>query len=92
MFYNSEIKQSDGGCKLTCGDIFPVDPDKLVPVTPGVLMVEAERMEELVLNDPVFQAVERIQRDHLPPPVPADGRPAPAVQETTGWCVFCTLG
>lgn len=55
-------------------------------------MVEAERVEELMLNDPVFQAVERIQRDHLPPPVPADGRPAPAVQETTGWCVYWTPG
>lgn len=53
-------------------------------------MVEAERVEELMLNDPVFQAVERIQRDHLPPPVPADGRPAPAVQETTGVLV-CVL-
>lgn len=76
------------GFKLTCWDIFPVDPDILVPVTPGMLMVEAERMEELMLNNPVFEAARHIQRDHLLPSVSADGRPAPAVQETTGWCIL----
>lgn len=78
------------GFKLTCWDIFPVDPDVLVPVAPGVLMVEAERVEELMLNDPVIETTIDRQRDHLLPPVSADSRPAPAVQEKTetGWCIL----
>lgn len=63
--------------ELTSRDIFPVDPDELVPVTPGMLMVEAERVEELVLNDPVIETAVHGQRDHLLPPVSANGRPAP---------------
>lgn len=64
--------------KITCWDVLPVDPDVLVPVTSGVLMVEAKRVEELVLNDAMFQTAKHRQRDHLLPPVSADVRPAPA--------------
>ena len=72
--------------EFTSGDVFPVDPDELVPVAPGVLVVEAERVEELVLNDAVIEAAVHRQRDHLLPPVPADGRPAPA-RTQEGWLV-----
>ncbi|TRZ01792.1 hypothetical protein DNTS_017771 [Danionella cerebrum] len=44
-------------------DVIPVDADVLVAITPGVLMVEAQSMIELMLNDPkasVVQADESI--------------------------------
>lgn len=40
---------------LTWWDVFPVDPDVLVTVAPGVLVVETERVQQLVLNDAMIQ-------------------------------------
>ena len=36
--------------------MLPVDSDILVPVAPGVLVVEAEGVKKLVLNDPGVKA------------------------------------
>lgn len=41
---------------FTLGDVLPVDADVLVTVAPGVLMVEAQRMQQLVLDDAAFHA------------------------------------
>ena len=65
-----------GGCDPTCCDVSPVDPDVLVPVSPCVFMVEAQCVEELVLNDPTLQTTVHGQRNHLPAALFADGGPA----------------
>lgn len=52
----------------------------LVPVTPGMLVVEAERMEELMLDDPTIETAERRQRNHLVTSISADTGPATTAQ------------
>lgn len=71
------IAQATKGLKLTCRDLVPVDSHILVPVTPCMFMVEAESMEELMLNDTTIKTTVHRQRDYLLPSISADGCPAP---------------
>ena len=48
-------------------DIFPVDPHVAVAVTPGLLVVETQRVVQLVLDDAVVHAAVPVQGDHLLP-------------------------
>ena len=50
---------------LTWVDVFPVDFHILVSIRPGVLVVEAQCMVELVLNDAVVNAVVLVEGHHL---------------------------
>lgn len=52
---------------LTLWNILPVDPDVLVSVAPGVLVVEPQRMDELMLNDSVRNTAIHRQRHLLFP-------------------------
>ncbi|KAG7236936.1 hypothetical protein INR49_032978, partial [Caranx melampygus] len=46
-------------------DVFPVDPDVLVTVAPGLLVLEAQSVVDLVLDDAVVQAALPVEREHL---------------------------
>lgn len=74
--------------KFTFGDVLPVDADVLVTVTPVVLMVEAQRVQQLVLDDAAVHAAVDGQRERLLPAVPAHRRPAPGRQRRPSdrWC------
>lgn len=58
-----DLKPSGGA--LTLVDVVPDDLDVMVAVVAGVLVVEAQRVQQLVLDDPVTQAAEPLQGDHL---------------------------
>ena len=56
---------------LTIFDVFPDDLNMLVPVRPILFMVEAQGMEQLMLDDMVMNALRNIQRHCLvPTPTP----------------------
>lgn len=57
------MKRSGGA--LTLVDVVPVDFDVVVAVVAGVLVVEAQRVQQLVLDDAVTQAAEPLQGEHL---------------------------
>lgn len=78
--------------ELTRWDIFPVDPDILVPVAPCMLMVEAQCVEELVLNDPMIKTTIHRQRNHLLTSISANSGPAPTSQWKTEWQVWIQAG
>lgn len=59
----SDVKGSGGA--LTLVDVVPDDFDVAVAVVAGVLVVEAERVQQLVLDDAVTHAAEPLQGDHL---------------------------
>lgn len=50
---------------VTLSDVVPVDPDVLVAVAAGVFVVEAQRVQQFVLDDAVLHAAEPLQRQHL---------------------------
>lgn len=50
---------------VTLNDVVPVDPDVSVAVAAGVFVVEAQRVQQFVLDDAVFHAAEPLQRQHL---------------------------
>lgn len=58
-----DLKRNGGA--LTLVDVLPHDFDILVAVVAGVLVVEAERVQQLVLDDAVTQAAVPLQGDHL---------------------------
>lgn len=58
-----DLKRSGGA--LTLVDVVPDDFDVVVAVVAGVLVVEAQRVEQLVLDDAVTQAAEPLQGEHL---------------------------
>lgn len=74
--------------KVTFGDVLPVDADVLVPVAPGVLVIEAQRVQQLVLDDATVHTAIGRQRDQLPSTVPPHSRPAPGRQGRSSdhWC------
>ncbi len=45
--------------------VLPVDLDILVTIAPGLLVVEAQSMIELMLNDAVIHTAGPVKRDHL---------------------------
>lgn len=49
----------------TCWNILPVDVDVFVPVAPCVLMIETQRMVQLVLNGTVVNTTISGQRHYL---------------------------
>lgn len=49
----------------------PVDPDILVTVTPGLLVVEAQSVVDLVLYDAVVHASLSLEREYLPASCPS---------------------
>jgi len=65
---------------LTVADVLPVDGDVLVAVAARVLVVEAQRVQDLVLDDAVLNAAELLQRDQLAVPDAAQRREAPGGQ------------
>lgn len=69
----------DDGEAQTSRNVLPVDPDVLVPVAPGMFMVEAQSVEQLVLNGSMIQTTIDRQRHHLRTPVSANGGPASTV-------------
>lgn len=50
---------------VTFSDVVPVDFDVLVAVAAGVFMVEAQCVQQLVLDDAMLHAAEPLQRHHL---------------------------
>ena len=52
-------------------DVPKVDPDVAVPVTPGLLVVEAQSVVQLVLHDAEVHASRSLEREDLPAPCPA---------------------
>lgn len=52
-------------------DVTPVDPDIPVTVTPGLLVVEAQSVVQLVLHDAEVHASRSHERDYLPAACPA---------------------
>lgn len=54
----------------------PVDPDVLVAVTPGLLVLEAQSVVDLVLDDAVVQAALSVEGEYLPASCLAQGRVA----------------
>lgn len=46
-------------------EVVPVDPDVLVAVAAGVLVVEAQRVQQLVLDDASVDAAVPLQRHRL---------------------------
>ncbi len=50
---------------LISWDVLPVDLNILVTIAPGVFMVEAQSMIELMLNDAVIQTTGPFEGDHL---------------------------
>jgi len=57
-------------------NVLPIDPDVLVAVTPGLLMLEAQSVVYLVLDDAVEHAALPVERQHLPASCPAQARVA----------------
>lgn len=51
--------------RLTIDDVFPVHLDVVVPVGAGLFMVEAEGVEQLMLDGAVVQAALTAQRHSL---------------------------
>lgn len=45
--------------------VLPVDPDVLVAIAPGLLVVEAQSMKELMLSDAVIHTALPVEGDHL---------------------------
>lgn len=58
-----DLKGSGGA--LTLVDVVPDDFDVVVAVVAGVLVVEAQRVQQLVLDDAVTHAAEPLQGEHL---------------------------
>ena len=71
------MKKYKNETQLTLVDIFKVDSHMLVPVTPGLLMVEAQSVEKFMLNDTVVNTTVPVERDHLSASCPAKVRVAP---------------
>ena len=46
-------------------DVLPVDPDVVVAVAPGLLVLEAQSMFDLVLDDAVVEAALPVEREDL---------------------------
>lgn len=46
-------------------DVLPVDPDVVVAVAPGLLMLEAQSVVDLVLDDAVVEAAPSVEREDL---------------------------
>ena len=46
-------------------DVLPVDPDVVVAVAPGLLVLEAQSVVDLVLDDAVVEAALPVEREHL---------------------------
>lgn len=63
-------------------DVCPVDLDITVTVTPSMLMIETERMVQLVLDDAIVNTTEPAERDHLSTACFAHTRVASGGQET----------
>lgn len=57
-------------------NVLPIDPDVLVAVTPGLLVIEAQSVVHLMLDDAVVQAAPPVERQHLPASCPAQAREA----------------
>ena len=64
-------------------NVLPVDPDILVAVTPVLLVVEAQSVVDLVLDDAVVHAALFVEREFLPAPCHAQrGVASPFVLKT----------
>lgn len=50
---------------VTLSDVVPVDPDVLVAVAAGVFVVEAQHVQQFMLDDAMLHAAEPLQRQHL---------------------------
>ncbi len=46
-------------------DVLPVDPDVVVAVAPGLFVLEAQSVVDLVLDDAVVEAALPVEREHL---------------------------
>ena len=46
-------------------DVLPVDPDVAVAVAPGLLVLEAQSVVDLVLDDSVVDTAPPVEREHL---------------------------
>ena len=66
---------------LTLPDVVKVDGDVLVAVAAALLVVEAQRVQQLVLHHAVLHAAEPLQGNHLLVPRTPDGRVAPGDTE-----------
>lgn len=62
-------------------DVLPVNLDVLVTIAPGLLVVEAQGMIELMLNDAVIHTALPAEGDHLPATSSAKRREAPERRE-----------
>ncbi len=62
-------------------DVLPVDLHVLVTIAPGLLVVEAQGMIELMLNDAVIHTALSVEGDHLLPTSSAKRRVAPERRE-----------
>lgn len=50
-------------------DVFPVDPDVVVAVTPGLLVLETQSVHDFVLNDSIVDTALSVDRKHLSVPL-----------------------
>lgn len=75
--------------ELTPVHVVPVDDDVLVAVAARVLVVEAERVQQLVYDDAVLQAAGRPQGHPLPLARPADRGGAAAGRGRPRSCRVC---
>ena len=55
-------------------DVLPVDHDVAVAVAPGLLVLEAQSVVDLVLDDAVVEAALPVEREHLPASCSAQSR------------------
>lgn len=55
-------------------DVLPVDPDVVVAVAPGLFVLEAQSVVDLVLDDAVVEAALPVEREHLSASRSAQGR------------------
>lgn len=72
----SPAGRSQGAARVgsrTVDDVLPEDGDVVVPVAAGVLVVESQHVQQLVLDDAVADAAEALQRHHLLIPNAAHG-------------------
>lgn len=67
---------------LTLDDVFPLHPDVVVPVGAGLLVVEAQGVEQLVLDGAVVEASAAGQRHSLSAALATHGRVAAVDAQT----------
>ena len=72
-------------CKLTRLDVLQQHPNVVVPVRAGLLVVEAQGVQKLVLNSPVVQAAAASQRHSLGTTLAANIGVAPWRERGVRW-------